>query len=169
MNCKNIRIVDPSGNWEYEQLLGAKVILKSTPISNFFQNCSNVSSNGVHIIKDIYFRVSIDGKAITIIELEDIPDKFFTWRDIEIRELNPSSIYRPICGTFYSGQAICGYNVDKNPTYLEGLTNGGIVILSDNGEVISNRYVRFVGAGVEPLFNDENEITDINFNGEILD
>lgn len=168
MNCKNMRIVDPSGNWEYEQLLGAKVILKSTPISNFFQNCSNVSSNGVHTIKDIYFRVSIDGKAITIIELEDMPDKFFTWRDIEITELSPSSIYKPICGTFLSGQAICGYKVDQSPSYIDELSNG-IVILSDSGEVISNRYVRFVGAGVEPLLNDEDEVTDINFNGEVLD
>lgn len=167
MNCKNIRLTDPSGNWEYEQLLGAKVILKSTPISNFFKNCK-VNSETTNTIKDIYFRISIDGKAITIIELEELPGKFFTWRDIEIYELSPSSIYKPICGTFKAGQAICGYKVDQSPSYLEDLAKG-IAIVDDIGNIIANRYVRFTGADVESIIGDNDGVTDISINGEILD
>lgn len=164
MNCNNMRIVDPSGNWEYEQLIGAKVRLKSTPVSNFFQNCAFTSEED-HVIKDILFRISIDGKAITIIELNDLPGKFFTWRDLEILELNTLTLYKPICGTFKSGQAICGYKVDQNPSYIEN----GISIIDENGNIISNRYIRFLGADVEDIINDSDEVTDISFNGEVLD
>lgn len=171
-NCscnKNKRIVGPSGIWDYDQLLGAKVIVKSMPISNFFGSMCSASDKLT--IKDIYFRISLDGKAITVLELNEYPGKIFTWKDLEVVELNTSSKAKPICGTFLSGQAICGYKVDTAPTYLDDVNSGGIAFIDENGNIINNRYIRIVGADVENLATDTDEITDIdiNFNGDILD
>ena len=68
-SCRNSRIVGPSGIWEYEQLIGAKVKVSSLPVSNFFGCFSGGGSNDLLTIKDIYFRISLDGKTITVIEL----------------------------------------------------------------------------------------------------
>ena len=162
------RIKDPSGNWDYEKLIGAKVSVKSLPVSNFF-GCFDGSGNKT--IKDIYFRISIDGKAMTIIELEEYPDKIFTWRDLEIIELSNNHKYDAVCGTFLCGQSICGYNVDKELSVSEDDTMGGLSLIDDNGNLINNRYIRIVGADVEDLNTDNNNITDINVNidGDILD
>lgn len=155
-NCKNMRIVGPSGNWDYYQLIGAKVRISSLPISNFF-NCIN-STTDLYTIKDIYFRISIDGKTITIIELEEYPDKFFTWKDLEVVEINTSTLNKPICGTFCSGQAICGYKVDQEPSF--GSISDGIIIVDGDGNVITNCYVKLVGS---ESTTDSSGIVDITF------
>lgn len=165
----NKRIKDPSGNWDYEQLIGAKVSVKSLPVSNFF---SCFDGGGEKTIKDIYFRISIDGKTITIIELEEYPGKIFTWRDLEVVELSNRQKYDAICGTLLCGQSICGYNVDKELSVTdEALDNGGIALIDEKGNIISNRYIRIMGADVEDPNSDTNNITDINVNidGDILD
>lgn len=141
-NCKNLRVVGPCGNWNYYQLIGAKVRISSLPISNFFKCFS--SNTDYFTIKDIYFRISLDGKTITIIELEEYPDKFFTWKDLEIIEINTSTISKPICGTFCCGQAICGYDVSKEASF--GSINNGIIILDGNGNVLTDCYIEFVGS-----------------------
>lgn len=98
-------ILDPSGIWKYEQLLGAKVKIKSLAVSNLFYTF-NTSDNCT--IKDIHFRVSIDGKTITIVELDQYPGKVFTWRDLEIQEItNPCILDEAICGEFLSGEDTC--------------------------------------------------------------
>ena len=79
-SCRNSRIVGPSGIWEYEQLIGAKVKVSSLPVSNFFGCFSGGGSNDLLTIKDIYFRISLDGKTITVIELTEYPGKIFTWK-----------------------------------------------------------------------------------------
>lgn len=166
-NCNNMRIVSPSGIWEYDQLIGAKVVVKSLSVSgNFFNMCTG--GRDLFTIEEIYFRISLDGKTITVIKLRELPDKIFTWKDLEVVEINSEKKYRPICNTFLCGQAICGYKVDTSPSYIDEL-KGGIVVLDDKGNVINNRYVRFVGADVEDPTTDSNNITDISFNGDVLD
>ena len=89
-------ILDPSGIWEYKQLLGAKVKIKSLTVSNLFYT---FNTSDICTIKDIHFRVSIDGKTITIVELDQYPGKVFTWRDLEIQEItNPCILDETICG-----------------------------------------------------------------------
>lgn len=163
-NCYNARVVGPTGTWEYTQLLNARVRIKSLPVSNFFCNMS--SATDLYTINDIYFRVSLDGKVISLIELRELPGKFFTWKDLEIVEINITSVTRPICGTFNCGRAICGYKVSPDASFGSGI--GSIAVVDENGNVITNRYVRFVGADVEDINSDKDNITDINFNGDEL-
>lgn len=169
-NCANKRIVGPSGIWEYEQLLGAKVKLKSLPVSNFF-GCM-CSDSDTLTIKDIYFRISLDGKTITVLELAEYPGKIFTWKDVEVVDISSTAKFKAICGTFLAGQTLCGYKVSHEPSYLDDLTNGGgIAVIDDSGKIIRGRYIRFIGADVEDPDTDTNEITDIdiNLNGDVLD
>lgn len=94
LNCKNKCVKDPSGIWDYEDMIGAKVTVKSMPVGNFFK-MSSVSK--VYTIKKIYFRVSLDGKVITNIELEgdEFEGVYFNWKDLIVQDIN--RITKPIC------------------------------------------------------------------------
>lgn len=166
-SCKNKRIVGPSGIWEYEQLVGAKVRVKSMPVSNFFGCFSGV--NDLLTIKDIYFRISLDGKTVSVIELTEYPGKIFTWKDLEVVELHIVSKFKATCGTFLCDQTTCGYKVEDTASWLENIN--GIALIDEKGNVITNRIVRIVGANIEPVDTDTDGVTDIsiNFNGDILD
>ena len=157
-NCGCSRVIDPSGVWEYYQLIGAKVYIKSTPVSNFF-NLQNASSTAT--IKDIYFRITVDGKTITIIELKEYPGRVFTWKDLMIHEIVNSVRVKALCGTFLCGTGICGLDVDKSPSYADQIT-GGISIIDENGNIINSRLIRFVGASVEDITTDTDDITDVS-------
>ena len=106
-NCGCKRELDPAGIWDYQNMIGAKVRVKSMPISNFhagvFGDCT---------ISDIYFRISTDGKAITIIRLSEYPDLFFTWKDLEV--LNTVGLSEAICGTFRAGNASSSNKPDED-------------------------------------------------------
>lgn len=103
--CNRTRVTDPSGIWEYKNMIGAKVRISSMPVSNlnfsFAFNCS-----AIYTVDDVYFRVTTDGKTITIIRLKEIPDYIFTWKDLEV--INIQNISESICGLCYCGQTICG-------------------------------------------------------------
>ena len=157
-NCGCSRVKNPGGIWEYYQLIGAKVYIKSMPVSNFF-NLQNASD--LYTIKDIYFRISTDGKAISVIELKELPGKIFTWKDLMISELVNTVKILPICGAFMSGTAICGLDVDKSPSYVDNIS-GGIAIIDDEGNIISSRKIRFIGASVEDIRTDTDDVTDIS-------
>lgn len=158
-NCSCSNVKNPAGIWEYFQLIGAKVYIRSTPVSNFF-NLQNSSSQCT--IKDIYFRLSIDGKTITVVELEEYPGKIFTWKDLLVSELVNGDIVKPICGEFVCGTGICGLEVDKAASYADAISGGGIAIIDDNGNIISSRMIRFIGASVEDILTDTDEITDVS-------
>lgn len=140
--CNKKNVIGPSGIWDYYQLIGAKVHIKSVPIDNFFF-CSQNSSD-VYTIKNITFRISVDGKTITVIELEELEGKIFTWRDLEILSINYTRLYKPICGTFCSNQAICGSMVDTSPSYLDNNISNGVSIIDCNGNVNDGRYIKFI-------------------------
>lgn len=105
-NCGCKRDIDPAGIWDYKNLIGAKVRVKSMPMSNFhkgvFGDCT---------IEDIYFRISIDGKVITVIRLKEYPDLFFTWKDLEV--LSVKDYPESICGSFKAGTALAGNNSEE--------------------------------------------------------
>lgn len=106
-NCGCKRDIDPAGVWDYESMIGAKVRVRSMPLSNF----SKLDYFGECTISDIYFRVSVDGKAITIIRLAEVPDMFFTWKDLEI--LKTTGLPNSICGNFKAGGGtVSGQNSD---------------------------------------------------------
>ncbi len=105
-NCGCKRDIDPAGIWDYKNLIGAKVRVKSMPMSNFhrgvFGDCT---------IEDIYFRISIDGKVITVIRLKEYPDLFFTWKDLEV--LSVKDYPESICGSFKAGTTLAGNNSEE--------------------------------------------------------
>ena len=81
-NCRTKRIVGPYGTWDKEDLIGSHVSIASLPVSNFVGGFDNEAT---YTIKDIYFRISNDGKTITVIELLELPGMFFTWKDLHVR------------------------------------------------------------------------------------
>lgn len=95
LNCKCKCVKDPSGVWDYQDLIGAKVTVKSMPVGNFFK-MSSTSKN--YIIKDIYFRCSLDGKVITLIELEgdEFEGIYFNWKDLIVIDI-PDHPKKTIC------------------------------------------------------------------------
>ena len=82
-NCSCKRIFNPSGIWKIEDLIGSRVKIHSLPISNFVA----LDCNEIFTIDRIEFRVSMDGKAITIIFLKGLPDIEFTFKDLIIESL----------------------------------------------------------------------------------
>lgn len=166
----NKKVKNPSGTWNLEQLLGAKIHVKSTSVGNFM-SCFNFDSSKLVTIKNIYFRVSMDGKAFTVVEVEEFPEKVFLWKDIEIVELTNKPRFDALCGAFDCGQSVAGYNVSSELSQDTNESNGGLSLVDDSGNVITNRYIRFLGADVENIKTDMDNITDISINidGDILD
>ncbi len=115
-NCGCKRDTDPAGIWDYLNFIGAKAKIKSVPISNF----SNKLPVGECTILDVYFRVSLDGKAITVVRLKECPDLFFTLKDLEIIETK--NYPQSMCGGFKVGSGVVGYG-DVLEEDLEDLNN----------------------------------------------
>lgn len=128
-NCGCLRFADPSGIWDYGQLVGAKVMIKSVSFNtasyknikfdtkttrtyNSTSSIFKVSMDKTFTIKDIYFKCSLDGKVITLIELEDCPGCVFTWKDLELIDIPYKS--DAICGSVICGKALCGQLNFKN-------------------------------------------------------
>lgn len=80
-NCTAKRLVGPYGSWTKEELIGAHVMVSSMPISNFSKG---IDGHQTCTIKDIIFRVSNDGKAITLVILDQYPGCTFGWKDLEV-------------------------------------------------------------------------------------
>ena len=79
---KTKRYCCPAGIWEIENLVGAKVAIRSVGIGAFNGGSSLV--DGEYKIKNIHFRISTDGKVITMVELEGHEDEPVTFKDLEV-------------------------------------------------------------------------------------
>ena len=98
--CRRTRVTDPAGIWKFRNLIGAKVRISSMPISNLNFSFA-FDSTSLYTIEDIYFRITTDGKTITVIEIEELPGYIFTWKDLEVIDVNCNP--EPICGLSYCG------------------------------------------------------------------
>lgn len=85
--CSNdeLRVVDNSGLISISQVIGAKVYIKSITMGNAW-NWKD-SGKRTYTVKDVGFRISVDGKCFTILTLEEC-DEIFTLKDIEFIKLN---------------------------------------------------------------------------------
>lgn len=124
-NCGCKRDMDPAGIWDYQNMIGAQAKVKSMPVSNF---SSGIMASDTYTIEDIYFRISLDGKVITIIRLKELPDHFFTWKDLEV--IRTKNYAFGFCGTFKAGVGLCGYGGediedDEEIDVLEDYTDEG--------------------------------------------
>ena len=113
-----IATTSPSGMWKYEQLIGSSVKIKSLSVSS---GLFGFSSDSLHTISDISFRINKFGKSFTIIKLTDIPEREFTWKDLEIVGLKPCTCCPTNCGTFCSDCSIFGHNVTPTTNNSDGL------------------------------------------------
>lgn len=110
--CNRTRVTDPAGIWDYRNLIGAQVRISSNGVSNL-NRIFAFDATRIHIIDDIYFRVTTDGKTITVIKLKDMPDFIFTWKDLEVLNLcipEPEPDNETKCGqkVYCSENTICG-------------------------------------------------------------
>lgn len=80
-NCDCKRIICPDGIWTAEDLVGAHVKIMSMGANNLF---SIPNASRTCTIEGISFRVSLDGKAFTIVKLKEYPDLTFTLKDLMI-------------------------------------------------------------------------------------
>lgn len=86
-NCECKRASCPAGIWELEDLIGAEVNVGSMPISNM----GAIDSTKKYKIEKIEFRISIDGKAITIVKLVGLDNYIFTLKDLIFIDKNLES------------------------------------------------------------------------------
>lgn len=132
--CSRTRISNPNGTWGYSSIVGSKVRLRSTPISNFFGTyCASDS----YTVKDVYFQISLDGKAITELELVGLEGKFFTLKDVQFIEIGTegkSALKDALCGQFLCNESLCGRNVGHELWIDEDFT--GFLKVED-GKIIS--------------------------------
>jgi hypothetical protein len=77
---------EQSGVAAYENIIGAKVKVVSLTMQN--NHLWHGKKNELFTIKKIGFRITVDGKCHTIIELEEICNRTFTLRDLEFVELS---------------------------------------------------------------------------------
>ena len=108
MDLKRIAITDPMGVWEYSQMIGATVHIKSLAVGRGFFAFDDTAN---YIIEDIKVRISNYGKCESSIYLKGI-SKPFAWKDLEVTGVD-LSLYPPaICHKFCCGETLCGYGLD---------------------------------------------------------
>lgn len=78
-NCECKRLIGPSGIWSVAELVGAVVQVGSMPVSNFG---AAIDVNSEFIVDSVDFRISLDGKAITVVKLKGLDDYIFTLKDL---------------------------------------------------------------------------------------
>ena len=98
-NCCECNFVN--GTWKYEDIIGAKVRVRSLPVANRF---SGISGNTIYTIEELIFQISDDGKTIVIVKLKGT-DCLFTFKDLEVISLRPPQ--RTVCAeTTITGRVV---------------------------------------------------------------
>lgn len=95
------RINSPQGTWDYSGIIGAKVQIKSIPITNL--DDFKISCNDKYTVSNVYFQVSFDGKVVTVVELKEFPTRVFTWKDLIVVDIKDKPRSGLIVGTFNDG------------------------------------------------------------------
>lgn len=108
------------GTWSYKELIGSKFRLKSIPISinGVLQKKCNLKYSQMSMtLKDVYFRVSTDGKVYTLFRMEEVCGKLFLPRDLELIEINSFMPGSTKCGEFVCGRILVGTGIEpeNNP------------------------------------------------------
>lgn len=101
------RVCTPSGIWTAENLIGAKVVVTSVSIANFF---NGLDCDVEEEIEDIFFRISTDGRAICVVKVKG-KDNLFTLKDLEFTKISKSN--EPSAGSSTAGNLTCGGKEDE--------------------------------------------------------
>ena len=103
------------GTWSYKELIGSKFRLKSIPISinGVLQKKCNLKYSQMSMtLKEVYFRVSTDGKVYTLFRMEEVCGKLFLPRDLELIEINRFMPGSTKCGEFVCGRILVGTGIE---------------------------------------------------------
>ena len=135
-----------------------------------------------YTVEDILFNVSIDGKMVPVIKLQEFTGRLFTMRDLVITDIEAvSEQINALCGVFLAGQTMVGLGVNQEQG---GDTSGddgsgescsdcfeGVALIDENGNVIKNRYIKIANTTTEDPNTDPDDVTEIEINivGNILD
>ena len=99
MSCRS----NIEGTWSYNDLIGSKFKIKSIRLSYYgsINRFGAFKYSGEELtLKAIYFRVSTDGKILTLFRMEEVCGKLFLPKDLELIEISPVSNESTICGRF---------------------------------------------------------------------
>lgn len=161
------------GTRSYKELIGSKFRLKSVPISinGVLQKKCNLKYSQMSLtLKDVYFRVSTDGKVYTLFRMEEVCGKLFLPRDLELIEINRFMPGSTRCGEFVCGRILVGTGVEPennldNPEVEDEPTDN--IITSTPKPILPNPE-----EGDEELdeddFDGDGYIYDIIDNWEII-
>lgn len=85
-NERRISDQETSGVITLQQMIGAKCYIRSVSAMNGWRWDENAIGKE-YTVKEIGFRISVDGKCFTIVILDGIDDRIFTLKDLEFVEL----------------------------------------------------------------------------------
>ena len=94
---------DIEGTWSYKDLIGSRFRLKHISISHggiVNKNNSFKYSESELTLKEVYFRVTTDGKVQPLFRMEEIIGKLFFPNDLELLEISKACDEPKVCGTF---------------------------------------------------------------------
>lgn len=80
MSKNNIALTDPAGTWTIDNLIGGKVHIRSV---SGWNRVFGADENEVFTVKEVKFRINLDGKIETVVSLVEKPG-IYCFRDIEI-------------------------------------------------------------------------------------
>jgi len=85
-NERRISDQEISGVITLQQMIGAKCYIRSVSSLNGWRWDKDAISKE-YTVKEVGFRISVDGKCFTIVVLDGIDDRIFTLKDLEFVEL----------------------------------------------------------------------------------
>ena len=101
------------GSWGYKDIVGSKISISSLPVVAAYRNVLAGSSRSQDLtIEDVIFRVSRDGKVITLYKFLGI-DEYYPSQYLTILCVDPVPSKTAICGCILCGEALCGHNCEK--------------------------------------------------------
>lgn len=122
-NCKYKRETDPAGVWNYSDLIGATIRIKSLPITAF--GTIRLTSGDICKIEDIVFRISLDGKTITRIITKEYPDLQLTFKDIEVLKL---ACNRELIQTIFTKGEMIDFEISDKEYKLSTMSDFKVLI-----------------------------------------
>ncbi len=124
-------MTSPMGTWQPDQLIGAKVRVKSMSLrSSLF----GFDSESIYTITGVGFRMSALGKAYGVVYLDGFGTKEFVWKDLEILSLDTTLYKKAICGQFCCGGSLCGWQITPDDMYDDEYDDGDNLTTPEENE-----------------------------------
>lgn len=141
------------GTWSYNDLIGSKFKIKSIRLSSYgtINRSGAFKYSGEELtLKAIYFRVSTDGKILTLFRMEEVCGKLFLPKDLELIEISPVSNESTICGRFSPSRKSLIGSVEEEENSSDKVSDE-----KDHSEITGNQSSPVINNNQQP--EDEKE------------